>query len=170
MWRWQQSGLMPIINHQESWLEVIQQSTGGEGGEIQNVYLFVVAVVVLNIKSQNFFCDFRQMIRKTHASHYCQLNWWRSDSSCWWHSGQQHSLKASQFSDAHQMQQWRPTVNPNSEVVVIFSLDKMQLFTLSGTSQAWESRQLASLAAAGWWELVIWWKVSLTRRTPGCRR
>lgn len=129
------------------------------------VYLFVVVVVVLNIKSQNFFCDFRQI----HASHYCQLNWWRSDSSCWWHS-RQHSLKASQFSDAHQTQQWRPTVNPNSEVVVMFSLDKMQLFTLSGTSQAWESRQLASLAAAGWWEPVIWWKVSLTRRTPGCRR
>lgn len=70
------------------------------------------------------------------------------------------------FPDA---KQWRPTVNPNSEVVVMFSLDKTQLFTLSDTSQAWESRQLASLAAAGWWEPVIWWKVSLTRRTPGCR-
>lgn len=73
-------------------------------------------------------------------------------------------------SDAPQMQQWQPTLNPNSEVVVMFSLDQTQLFTLSDTSQAWESRQLASLAAAGWWEPVIWRKVSLTRWTPGSHR
>lgn len=159
-------------NHKSSGLMTGSHSTIHRWRRRWNTYVclfVVVVVVVLNIKSQNFFCDFIQMIRKTHASHYCQLNWWRSDSSCCWHS-RQHPLKASQFSDAHQMQQWRPTVNPNSEVVVMFSLDKMQLFTLSGTSPAWESQQLASLAAAGWWEPVIWWKVSLTRRTPGCRR